>query len=119
MITADPLHRDDLARRDALRSLLYGIITRGRFRAINGRQPDAGAADRTSIRLGMKTTARRIVVFTLALRTHSERPHRRIRAIVGQRLDDRVARSTLRAIDERITIAAISRIPQLGPASFT
>ncbi len=66
----------------------------------------------TGERFGMEAPIERVLVFAPAARTEREARHRGVRPIVGQGLDDRVARSALRAIREGIAIAACGRILQ-------
>jgi len=55
-----------------------------------------------------------VVVLSLAVRTHSERSHSRLRPIVRYPLDDSEARATVGAIDKRITIASVNWIEKLS-----
>ena len=55
-------------------------------------------------------------VFRGARRAQREARHRRVRPIVGQRVDQRVTRPALRAVDERIAISAVARIVEFAPA---
>src|SRR5262245_13173462 len=51
-------------------------------------QFDLRPASRTRDRLGMKPPVARIVILTLAIGTEVETPHRRVRPVVRQSLDD-------------------------------
>ena len=73
----------------------------------------AGAA---GVRLGVEAAVERVVVFGLALRTHDEALHRSVGTVVRQRLDDAEARAAVGAIGERVTVAAVMRIEDLGEA---
>jgi hypothetical protein len=64
----------------------------------------------TRIRLRVKPTVGRIVVFGSALFAHHKRLHRYVRPVVRQRLDDAETRATVRAVGERIAIAPVARI---------
>src|SRR4029453_9206253 len=64
----------------------------------------------------MKAAVSGIIVLVLAELAHSERSHRRCRPVIRKRLDDRKARTTVGAVDERIPITAIMRIEQLSKA---
>jgi len=64
----------------------------------------------------MKTPVRRILVFATAGFAHRECRHRRIRAIVGDRVDNRQPRAAVRAIRKRIAITPVRRIDNLREA---
>src|SRR5262245_36250826 len=73
----------------------------------------------TGDRLGVKASIARVVVFACALLAQWEVPHRRVRPIVGQLLNNAETRATLCAIQERIAIAAISRVEELAQTLVT
>ena len=75
------------------------------------------AADRARDRLGMESAIERILVLAPALGAEREARHAGVRPVVGQRLDQRVARAALRAVDERIAVAAVAGIGELAPRS--
>ena len=60
-----------------------------------------------SHRLRMKSPVCRVQVFSFAGGTQRKSGHARIWAIVGQRFDQRVARTALRTVDERVGMAAV------------
>ena len=76
----------------------------------------ARAAGGTGVRLGVETPVGGIVVFRLAVRAHREAAHRGIRAVVGQRFDDAETRAAIRAVGERVAVAAIPRIENFAQA---
>ena len=71
---------------------------------------------RACVRLRMKPAVRRIIVLLPAGRAHRESPHGRVRAIVREAFDDRVARPAMCAVDERVPETAIRGIPQFTEA---
>ncbi len=77
------------------------------------------AADRAGKWLRMEPPIKRIGIFRGAVMAQRETIERRIGPVVGQRADQRIAWPALRAIDERITIAAGSRVAQLGQTVIT
>src|SRR6266480_5676730 len=72
--------------------------------------------DWASIRLGMKAPVQRILILTLAFPTHREYTHRRLIAIIRHILDNRKARSTIRAVDKWIVEAPVSWIEEFMQA---
>ncbi len=77
------------------------------------------AAFGAGIGLGMKSSVRRIVVFRLAGRTHLKMPHGGLGTVIGDIIDDGVARPAVGAINKRIQIAPIIGIEKLPPAVIT
>src|SRR5690606_29090628 len=65
-------------------------------------------------RLGVKSAVRRVVVLAVAVRAKRKPGHRRPLAVVGRSGHNGQARSAVRAIEERIAVAAVARIKQLG-----
>ena len=87
--------------------------------AASSPQFQARAANRARIRLRVKAAVARVVVFGLALRAHREFLHRSVRAVVRQGFDDAEARAAIRAIRERIAVAAVFRIENFAQAIGT
>ncbi len=128
MKSAEALDRDDLTRANGFGGGEQDFVAAlGRARQIFFREkiggvlPNATApefelrpADRTRVRLRVKPAVERIVVFHLARGTHLKRLHRGVRPVVGQRFDDAEARTAIRAVRERIPIAAVRRIKNLA-----
>ena len=71
------------------------------------------AAGGTGIRLGMKSPVVRIFVFGAAIRAHCEGLHGCVRAVVGERFDDRETGTAVGAVGKRITIAPVLGIEYL------
>ena len=71
------------------------------------------AALPAGIRLSMKTSVQRIVVFCLAGCAHAEGSHRRVGPVVGNVAHNREARATVGAVDEGIQITPVVWIKQL------
>ena len=78
------------------------------------RQREPRSARRTCDRLGVEASIRRIRVFAPAVRAHRKAGHRRRRAVIGDRADDRETRPALRAVDERVAEAAVGRVEELA-----
>ena len=75
-----------------------------------------GPQSRAGDRLGVEAAIFGIGVVARAILAHRERRHRGLRAIVGQRARQRVARPAMGAVDEGIGIEAARRVEQLGQA---
>src|SRR6266704_1002398 len=71
------------------------------------------------IRLGMKAPVQRILILTLAFPTHREHTHRRLFAIIRHILDNRKARSAIRAVDKGIVEVPVSWIEEFKQAVVT
>ena len=80
---------------------------------------DMRSAFGTGIRLSMKAPIRGVVVFSLAGRTHPKMPHGGPGTVIGNVIDDGVARSAIGAIYKRIQIAPITGIEKLAQAVIT
>ena len=115
MEAAETLHRDDAAleqqldrfREDGV-GFLAGIAPLRLLPALRKVHPaDVRAAIPTGIGLRMEAAVERVGVFGGATRAHGEILHGRCRAIIGQRPDDGEARAAVRAVDERIAVAAV------------
>ena len=96
----NPFHRDDLATPDDVRcgqhrimstrksARRFGRIVGRCFGEVAGPQFHLRAAHRTSVGLRMEAAVVRVIVFRLTFRTHAERLHRRLHAIVRKGFDD-------------------------------
>ena len=123
--TAKPLHRKDssfMEQQSRLpnrgkRLCLHKCAIR--YRATRGHEAKGGSARGTSIGLSVKPPVTRIRVLGLAGIAHFELRHGRRRAIVGYVLNDRVTGTTVSAVGEGISVAAIQRIPKVAPALVT
>src|SRR5689334_2312501 len=73
----------------------------------------------TRVRLRVEAAVRRVVILGATLRAHVEVRHGRERTIIRYAAHDRESRTAVRAIDERIAVAAIRRIEQLAEALVT
>ncbi len=71
-----------------------------------------GATDLASVGLGMKAPIEWILVLRLAGRTYWEDAHGRLITIIRDILNDRKARTTIGAVDERIAAAPIHGIEE-------
>jgi hypothetical protein len=77
---------------------------------------DARAARRAGVRLRVEAPVGRVVVLGLAGRAHREARHRGRRPVVGHAGDDREARPAVGAVDERVAVAAVGGVEELGEA---
>ncbi len=66
-----------------------------------------GAAHRAGIGLGMEPAVCRVLVFPPAVRTHAESGHGGLGPVVGDVFDDGEAGTAVRAVGERIAVAAV------------
>ncbi len=117
-----------MPRRSAKRTLVRAVrCTRGKVTCLRRPQRRVVSicrqADRNSrpafpagIGLRMEASIGRISVFAGATRAHLESLHRSCRAVVRQRVDDGEARPAVRAVDERVAIAPVVGVEQLGQA---
>ena len=103
VVAAEALDRDDRARRAAARPPPRAAAR-------------AAARRRGSDRLGVEAAVGRILVLAAAVGAEREAGHRRVRAVVRDRADDREARAALGAVDERVAVAAVGRVEQLAQA---
>ena len=81
-------------------------------------QADLRSACGTGIGLGMKSPVIGVIVFGLTGRTHLKVPHRGLGAVIGNIIDNGVARPAVGAIDKRVTIAPICGVKKLPEAVF-
>ena len=121
---AEALHRHDAAleqqldrfREDGV-GFLAGIPPLRLFLTLGKVHPtDVRAAIPAGVGLRMEAAVERIGVFVGATRAHGEILHGRCGTVVGQRPDDGETRAAVRAVDERITVAAVCGIEQLVQA---
>ena len=118
---AEALHRHDAALEQQLDRFREDGV--GRFagiaplRLLLALRKVHPAYVRTAIPAGVglrvETAIERIGVFGGATRAHGEILHGRCGAIVGQRPDDGEARAAVRAVDERVAVAAVCGVEQL------
>ena len=115
MEAAEPLHCDDAALEQQLDRFredgvgrLAGIAPLRIFLALRKVHPaDVRATIPAGVGLRMEAAIERVGVFGGATRAHGEILHGRCGAVVGQRPDDGEARAAIRAVDERIAVAAV------------
>ena len=79
-------------------------------------QGQAGPQTGQALGWAWKRRSSGVVVLGLAGRAHRERGHRGQRAVVGDAADDRESRPAVRAVDERVAMAAVAGVEQLGQA---
>ena len=111
------LHRDDravaraVARASARASSPYGVRSAGADQAQP--RPAVGAADRSARGSGGRPGS---AYSRRTGRAHREAGHRRGRPVVREPGDDRVARAAVGAGDERVPVAPVARVAQVGQA---
>ena len=117
-----------MPRRSAKRTLVRAVrCTRGKVtclgrpqRRVNSicRQADRNSRPTFPAGVGLRVEASigRVGVFAGATRAHLEGLHRSCRTVVGQRVDDGEARPAVRAVDERVAVAPVVGVEQLGQA---
>ena len=103
VVAAEALDRDDRAVEEEAHRVLE-------------RHREPRAADGARDRLGVEAPVRRVLVLAPAVGAELERRHRRPRAVVRDVDDDREPRATLRAVRERVPVAAVGRVEQLAQA---
>ena len=117
VIAADSLHRDHETRREGQGRGMHGVgrvATRIAARRVD--EPRRRAAFGAGVRLRVEAPVARIVVLRLTAAAHDEAGHRGLRPVVGDAADDREAGPAVRAVDERVAVAAVGRVEQLGEA---
>ena len=117
MVAAQALYCDDSARAQVGKrhgQRLFPVRRRGRVAGTPVRElrPAIGARDR----LRMEAAISRVAVLGLARRAQRELAHRRPGPVIRQVVDDRGSRPAVGAICERVAIAPICRVEQLGEA---
>lgn len=93
-----------------------GFVRRGGFRKALFPPGDMRAAFEACVGLCMETSVGRVAIFGVARFAHGEACHGSFRAIIREAVDNREARSAIRAIDEWVMVAAVVRVEQLGHA---
>ena len=116
VITADAARREYPARLQDLDGRGDGRLVPIRCSSAAFGELEVRPADRACDRLGMETAIERILVLAPALGAELEARHAGVRPVVRQRLDQRVAWPALRAVDERVTVAAVAGIRELAHA---
>ena len=81
------------------------VVERGASSAL---QVEPRAADEAGVGLGVEAAVARVAVLLGALGAHREVAHRGHRPVVGDVADDGEARAAVRAVDERVAVAAVA-----------
>ena len=114
---AEPLDRHDLAlAKGGHRGQAAPGHAPPSRRAVRPPQGELRPADRAGVRLRVEAAVRRIVVLRLAVGAHREAPHGGGRAVVGDGRDDAVAGTAVGAVGERVAVAAVARLEDVGDA---
>jgi hypothetical protein len=85
-------------------------------RSIRRHDHQRGTAGRTGVGLGVKASVLHACVFLAAGGTHRKRRHRGSSSVVRHVTGNREARSTIRAVRERILVTAVARVENLAEA---
>ena len=115
MVTADAFD-GRRCRRDAGTQRRLPVLFRLRWVRTVAVKGELRPTLRTGERLGMKAPIERVLVLPSALRAKLKAGHGRIWPVVRQRRDNRIARSALRTIRERITKATFGPVLQFFDA---
>ncbi len=117
VVPAQSLDAEDRALGDELRRVGHRVLRiRGNRRSVGRDHPSSGAAHRARVRLRMEPPVARILVLSPAGVAHLEAGHGGERPVVRHAPHDREPRTAVRAVRERIAIAAIRRVQQLSQA---
>ena len=117
LVATQALDRDDPAVEQQAHGGGQGLVARG-DRTGSARRPpgEAGSAVRAGDRLRVEPAIRGIPVLGVARRAQREGPHRGLRSVVRQLVDDRGPGPAVGAVGERIAVAPVCRVAQLGQA---
>ena len=120
VVAADPLDREDRAAGQHRRGGGDRVAVRGRVDPPPAGLTQLGArpAVRAGVRLGVEAAVAGVLVLGAAGGAHLEPGHRRRRAVVGDGADDREAGTAGGAVDERVAVATVAGVEQLGEAGL-
>ena len=117
LVATQALDRDDPAVEQQAHGGGQGRLTRGDGSGGTRRPPgEPRSAVRAGDRLRVEPAIRGIPVLGVARRAQREGPHRGLRSVVRQLVDDRGPRATVGAVRERVAISPVRRVAQLGQA---
>ena len=111
VISAESFDCQDRTLPQQLRSMRYRFAVQDLV-SMSIQQANSRAALRASIRLSMKAAIGRVMEFARAIAAHLKMSHSRALAIVGNVLDDGKSGTAIRAVDKRITVAAVAGIEE-------
>ena len=120
VVAADALHRQHPAvaqHRD--RSRQRCLVAGRHGGRVAGSEGEMRTAGRAGHRFGVEAAVQRVLVLAPAGRAQRKAVHGRVGPVVGQRLDQRIARPALRAVDEGVTVPAVAGGRELGQAIGT
>ncbi len=113
--SAQSFDRDNIALFQQVCGFINGIPG-AYFPAVTVIQGHMGATCRTGIGLGMKPAVAGVFILGPAFFTHLKMLHGGAGSVIGDIVDDGVARTAVGAVDKRIAIAAVVRVKQFGKA---
>ncbi len=116
VVAADALHRHQPTGSEQLHRGPQRLVTSGTCRAVGCAPGEPGSALGTGVGLRMEAPVPGVVVLAPARVAHDEARHRRRRPVVRHAQHDRVARAAVRAVRERVAVAPVGRIVDLGEA---
>ena len=109
IISANTFHRDDSPLFQQTHRFFHGFF----FFLAAPIALELWTAVMAGDRLSVKTAVFPVGIFTVAEITHGKINHRRILAIIGDLIDNRISRATSHTADEGMTVARIIRIVQI------
>ncbi len=116
MEPSESLDRHDLSSTDPLDRCGDRLVPFAEERPGAVQQPELRPAIRAGVGLGMEPAVAGIVVFGPAPGTLRKTPHGGVRAVIREPLNDAETRAAVRAVGERIAIAAVGGIQEFREA---
>ncbi len=116
LIPAQPLQRQHFSPPKHFHRGDQRLLTPGSRYSLPVHQPDPGAALRAGHRLSVVAAVQGVVVFCPAGVAEGEGGHRGVLAVIGQAVQDGVARAAVGAVDEGVAVTAVDRVQELPPA---
>ena len=114
VVAAEPLDREDPAAGQQVRGRRHRVAGQRPARSVHERQ--CRPAGRAAHRLGVEPPVGRVGVLAGAVGAHPEAGHRRQWTVVRDAGDHGEPRPAVGAVDERVAVAPVGRVPQLGQA---
>src|SRR5210317_275720 len=119
VITSYAFYSDDVASPNLLDSSSESLFSFLKRVAVLFLKAQLRSTVRASHGFCMETPVCGVPIFAFAVGTQRKSRHARIRTIVGQRFYQRIARTTLGAVDKRVGMAPVRRVLQFPLAVIT
>jgi hypothetical protein len=116
VVAAQPLHSHDPALGQGLGRPLERLLALAEDVAARADEAEMGTAHRAGVGLGVEAAVGRVLVLLAAVVAHGEHGHGGGSPVVGDREDDRVAGTAVRAVDERVAVAPVGGVEELEQA---